>query len=118
VLVVDDNDDITAALAEMLDALGCVTHVAHDGPSAITAATRFAPDLALLDIGLPVMSGHEVARHLRTAHATSAIRLVALTGYGQAADEQRSLDAGFDEHVVKPVELDTIRAVLTRVRPS
>jgi PAS domain S-box-containing protein len=115
VLVVDDNVDITCALAAILENLGCVTQVAHDGPSAIAAAASFGPDLALLDIGLPEMDGYELARRLRRGDATATIRLVALTGYGQASDKQRALEAGFHEHVVKPIELDTLRDVLTRV---
>jgi CheY-like chemotaxis protein len=116
VLVVDDNEDIAGGLAAVLRLLGCVTHVAHDGPSALAAAASFDADLALLDIGLPGMDGYELARRLRSAHARAEMRLVALTGYGQASDEQRSLKAGFDEHVVKPIEVDTLCDVLTRVR--
>ena len=115
VLVVDDNRDIASGLAAVLKLLGCVTHVAHDGPSALAAVPSFDPDLALLDIGLPGMDGYALARHLRV-HAGAAMRLVALTGYGQESDEQRSLEAGFDEHVVKPIEVDTLCDVLTRVQ--
>jgi CheY-like chemotaxis protein len=116
VLVVDDNEDIASTLAAMLEALGCVTQVAHDGPSAIAAAASFDADLGLIDIGLPVMDGYAVARHFRRTRATSAMRLVAVTGYGQARDKSRSTEAGFDEHIVKPVELDVIRDILTRVQ--
>jgi signal transduction histidine kinase/GAF domain-containing protein/ActR/RegA family two-component response regulator len=116
VLVVDDNQDIADTLAAILEFLGCVTHVAYDGPSAIAAAARFEADLALVDIGLPVMDGYAVARHFRREPASAAMRLVAVTGYGQASDAQQALDAGFDEHIVKPVELATIRGVLARVR--
>jgi CheY-like chemotaxis protein len=115
VLVVDDDKDIAGGLAAVLQLMGCVTHVAHDGPSAIAAAENFGADLALLDIGLPGMDGYELARLFRRADATSAMRLVALTGYGQKNDVQQSLDAGFNEHVVKPIEIDTLREVLTRV---
>jgi len=114
VLVVDDNKDIAGGLAAVLRLLGCVTHVAHDGPSALAAAASFDADLALLDIGLPGMDGYELARRLR-AHANSAMRLVAVTGYGQESDEQRSLEAGFHEHLVKPLEVDTLSGVLTRI---
>jgi signal transduction histidine kinase/GAF domain-containing protein/CheY-like chemotaxis protein len=117
-LVVDDNVDIAGTLAEILEALGCVTHVAHDGPSAIAAAASFGADLALVDVGLPVMDGYAVARHFRRTAATAATHLVAVTGYGQATDKQQSVEAGFDEHLVKPVGLDTIRDLLTRVRRS
>jgi signal transduction histidine kinase/ActR/RegA family two-component response regulator len=114
VLIVDDNEDIADGLSAMLRLLGCVTRIAHDGPSAIAAVASFDADLVLLDIGLPVMNGYEVARQFRRLQSTSKIRLVALTGYGQAADERRSLDAGFDEHLVKPLGLDSIREVLAR----
>jgi CheY-like chemotaxis protein len=115
VLVVDDNEDIADGLSATLEALGCVTRVANDGPSAIAAAESFAADLALLDIGLPVMDGYEVARHFRRTQATSAMLLVAVTGYGQTNDKQKAIDAGFDDHIVKPFELDTIRDILARL---
>jgi signal transduction histidine kinase/GAF domain-containing protein/ActR/RegA family two-component response regulator len=116
VLVVDDNTDLAHVLAKVLGILGCITHVSHDGPSAIAAAASFDAGLALVDIGLPVMDGYAVARHLRQAPATAAMRLVAVTGYGQAVDKQQALAAGFDEHIVKPIEVETLRDVLTRVR--
>jgi CheY-like chemotaxis protein len=92
-----------------------VPHIAYDGPSAIAMAATLDADLALIDIGLPVMDGYELARHLRASAATRAMRLVAVTGYGQASDAQQAIEAGFDEHVVKPFELDTLRDVLARV---
>jgi PAS domain S-box-containing protein len=114
VLVVDDNADIADTLAEVLQALGCAAHIAYDGPTAIAMAATLDADLALIDIGLPVMDGYELARHLRQSPATSAMRLVAVTGYGQPSDAQQAIEAGFDEHVVKPFELDTLRDVLAR----
>jgi signal transduction histidine kinase/ActR/RegA family two-component response regulator/uncharacterized protein YigA (DUF484 family) len=118
VLVVDDNRQIAHGLAAILDALGCVPRVAYDGPSAIGAVATFDADLALVDIGLPGLDGHALARHFRSTPATSAMRLVAVTGYGEASDKQRSLEAGFDEHIVKPIELDTLRGVLSRIKPA
>jgi signal transduction histidine kinase/ActR/RegA family two-component response regulator len=115
VLIVDDNQDAADTLAAILDELGCATRVAYDGPSAIAAAHSFRPDLALLDIGLPVMDGYELAQRFRRTEATSTMRLVAVTGYGQVTDRQRSSAAGFDEHIVKPVGLDTIRDILARL---
>jgi signal transduction histidine kinase/ActR/RegA family two-component response regulator len=115
VLVVDDNTEIAEGLAATLAALGCETRVAFDGPSAITAADAFDPELALLDIGLPVMDGYELARRFRRAESTSAMRLVAVSGYGQKSDRQQSRKAGFDEHIVKPVGFDTIRDILARL---
>jgi len=80
VLVVDDHKEIAAGLAAVLQLMGCVTQVAHDGPSALTAAASFDADLAFLDIGLPGMNGYELARQLRSTRATAEMRLVALTG--------------------------------------
>lgn len=103
VLVVDDNGDAADTIASTLDALGYRTAVAYDGPCALEEAARFAPDVAVLDIGLPVMDGYELARRLRSRHR--GLRLIALTGYGQQRDRRRALEAGFAEHLVKPVEL-------------
>jgi two-component system CheB/CheR fusion protein len=90
--------------------------VAHDGPQALEAAPGFRPDVALLDIGLPVMDGYELARRLRWAAGrdphSPRLTLVALTGYGEQADRQRSRDAGFMHHLVKPVDLDALVALL------
>jgi signal transduction histidine kinase/CheY-like chemotaxis protein len=113
VLVVDDNFDAAEALGHALVALGCEARVVFDGVAALQAAKDHKPDLALLDIGLPVMDGYELSRRLR-AQGYSA-RLVALTGYGQESDRALSREAGFDEHVVKPVDLDALRALLQRV---
>jgi CheY-like chemotaxis protein len=120
VLVVDDNEDAARLLADALEALGYATRVAHDGPSALVVAQAFAPEIALLDIGLPVMDGYELARRLR-AQSTSAageLRLIAVTGYGQAADRGRSKEAGFDEHLVKPVDLGRLQEAIQRLRRS
>ena len=110
ILVVDDNLDAADLMGEVLRARGHEVAVAHDGPSALALAAEFRPDLALLDIGLPVMDGYELARRLRTQ--LGAIKLVALTGYGQANDRARAKDAGFDVHMVKPVQMDALRAAL------
>jgi signal transduction histidine kinase/DNA-binding response OmpR family regulator len=104
ILVVDDNVDAADLLAETLRATGHAAAVAYDGRSALAVAGTFAPDVALLDIGLPVMDGYELGGKLREANP--AIRVVALTGYGQDSDRRRSQAAGFDGHLVKPVELD------------
>jgi signal transduction histidine kinase len=109
VLVVDDNQDGAEILAETLRELGHVVEIAHDGPSALEIAQRFRPQLALLDIGLPVMDGYELAGHLREL---GPIRLVAVTGYGQETDRRRSQEAGFSAHLVKPVDLDVLTTVV------
>jgi signal transduction histidine kinase len=112
ILIVDDNRDAAELLAEMLQALGHDTAVAHDGPEALRVASGFKPAIALLDIGLPVMDGYELARRLRIDPALGGLRLVAITGYGQSEDRRRSEEAGFDAHLVKPVRLDDITRVL------
>jgi CheY-like chemotaxis protein len=110
VLVIDDNIDAAEMLAELLRTIGYTTSVAHDGPVALELARTFRPDIALIDIGLPVMDGYEVARQLRTMLAGA--RLIAVTGYGQQGDRDRSHDAGFDAHLVKPVSLEVLSAAL------
>lgn len=104
VLVVDDNADAAEMLATALAAFGHEVVVAHDGPHALELVERFWPDAAVLDIGLPVMDGHELARRLR-ARGLERCFLVAVTGYGQDEDRVRSQEAGFDAHLVKPVDL-------------
>ncbi len=111
VLIVDDNIDAAELLAASLEALGHLTRVAHDGPSALRAAEEFDPQVALLDIGLPVMDGYELARRIRV----DGLRLVALTGYGQDTDRERSSQAGFDEHLVKPVEIARLSDVIRQL---
>jgi CheY-like chemotaxis protein len=110
ILVVDDNRDAADTLAEALAALGHETRCAYDGLEAIEAAQRFRPEVVLLDLGLPVLDGYEVARRLREDGTRG--RIVALTGYGQDSDRRRSADAGFDGHLVKPIELDDLADVL------
>ncbi|HEV8549055.1 MAG TPA: response regulator, partial [Polyangiaceae bacterium] len=112
VLVVDDNVDAAETLALLLEALGAETRVAHDGASALAEYPRFEPELVLLDIGMPGMDGHEVARRLRAADPARKAVLVALTGWGQAEDRRLAREAGFDEHLVKPAGLEALKAIL------
>ena len=112
ILIVDDNRDSAEMIAEALSALGYATHVAFDAPGALHAVQEFAPDVALLDIGLPVMSGYELAQRLREFPATAQVALIAVTGYGQPRDRLASGDAGFDAHLVKPVDLDQLAHVV------
>jgi signal transduction histidine kinase/ActR/RegA family two-component response regulator len=114
VLVVDDNLDSAESLATMLGLMGCQTRTAHDGVEAVKAAEAFLPDLVLLDIGLPLLTGHEVARRIRTQDWGRAMVLVALTGWGQEEDRRKSQDAGFNHHMVKPVDLDALTQLLTQ----
>ncbi|MFT3775801.1 MAG: response regulator [Minicystis sp.] len=112
ILVVDDNPDAAELLADSLSALGYALRVAHNGPAALRIAASFAPEVALLDIGLPVMDGYELARRLREQPACARVRLVAITGYGQEADRRRSEEAGFGAHLVKPVPIERLKVLL------
>jgi PAS domain S-box-containing protein len=114
VLVVDDNTDAAETLADILHELGHVTSVAHDGPTALAQATMFKPHVALLDIGLPVMDGYELARRLREKPELRRLRLFAITGYGQESDRERSRAAGFHEHLVKPVDLTQLQDLIEK----
>jgi signal transduction histidine kinase/DNA-binding response OmpR family regulator len=117
ILVVDDNDDAADTLAVALEQLGYVVEIAYDGPSALAKAQAFRPDVALLDIGLPVMDGYELASKLRElGGAPQRPRLVAITGYGQEADRRRSAAAGFEKHLVKPVDLTQLESILRSTR--
>jgi CheY-like chemotaxis protein len=110
VLVVDDNVDAAEMLAIMLRRRGHVVEVAHDGPSALEVFDRFRPDAALLDIGLPVMDGYELA--MRVQRRADDVLLVAVTGYGQETDRERSRAVGFAHHLVKPVNTKELLAIL------
>ena len=112
VLVVDDNVDAAESLAMLLRVEGHEVEAVHDGPSALAAARRFRPQVVLLDLGLPGMDGHEVARRLRQEPDLGPLRLVALTGYGQDDDRRRSQAAGFDAHLVKPASPEALQQVL------
>jgi PAS domain S-box-containing protein len=112
VLIVDDNADAAEALAETLRVFGHDVRVALDGPEALAVAREFQPQVALLDIGLPVMDGYELAEHLRREQAGPPLRLVALTGYGQERDKARSKEAGFDLHLVKPVDIQDLKKAI------
>ena len=111
VLIVDDNHDGAEMLSLILGQRGYDTRVAHDGPAALAVAQAFQPRLAFVDIGLPVMDGYELAARLRAIPELRGIRLVALTGYGQDGDRDRSREAGFDHHLVKPLDIDALEAI-------
>ena len=114
VLVVDDNCDAADAICEFLSDLGYEVAVAYDGPTALTVADTFKPHTCVLDIGLPVMDGYELARLLRRSDDVSQrLRLIAVTGYGQDSDRRRSEEAGFDAHLVKPVQIDELAKIVT-----
>ncbi len=112
ILVVDDNDDSAESLATLLKMTGNETHTASDGLEAVEAALAFRPDVVLLDIGLPKLNGYEACRRIREAPWSKGMMLVALTGWGQEEDRQKSRDAGFDAHMVKPVDLAALSKLL------
>ena len=114
ILVVDDNRDFAASLAMILRDMGSEVRVEHDGPGGLAAAESFQPDVAFLDIGLPGMDGYDLARRLRASR--NAAVLIAVTGWGQAADKARSQAAGFDHHVVKPLEPAELPWILGHAR--
>jgi CheY-like chemotaxis protein len=112
ILVVDDNADSAESLAMLLKISGNETQVAHDGLEAVEAAERFRPDVVLLDIGLPQLNGYDAARRIREQPWGKTMALIALTGWGQEEDRRRSKDAGFDAHLVKPVDYGALMEVL------
>jgi signal transduction histidine kinase len=112
VLIVDDNVDAGDSLAELLRLGGHTVEVARSGPLGIAAARCFRPEVALLDIGLPGMSGYELAARLKAEPVGAGLMLVALTGYGQEDDRKRSAEAGFDHHLTKPADLTALTAIL------
>jgi CheY-like chemotaxis protein len=112
VLLVDDSVDAAEAMSMLLETLGHEVRVMNDGPSALSMVDDFAPDVVILDIGLPGMDGFEVAREMRARAVTKTALLIALTGYGADSDKQKARDAGFDHHLVKPVSFTAIETVI------
>jgi CheY-like chemotaxis protein len=112
ILVVDDNHDSAISLGMMLNLMGNETFTAHDGLAAVEAADQFRPDMILLDIGLPKLNGYDACRLIREQPWSRRIVIVALTGWGQEEDRRRSQEAGFDHHLVKPVEIAALEALL------
>jgi CheY-like chemotaxis protein len=118
VLVVDDNVDAASSLALLLQIAGHQASRAHDGPAALAAAEKERPDLILLDIGLPTLNGYEVCRRIRERPWGKSMLLIALTGWGQEEDRRRSREAGFDGHLVKPVEYGDLMTLLERIEKT
>jgi len=119
VLVIDDNVDAANSLCLLLQSMGHTVRAVYDGPSGLAMAQEFTPEVIMLDIGMPVMSGYDVARALRA----SAMRyvIVAVTGWGHEAAKRQSREAGFDHHLVKPVseaQLAEVLATITRTRAT
>ncbi|MBA3314914.1 MAG: response regulator [Planctomycetaceae bacterium] len=117
ILVVDDNRDSASTLALLLKFSGHETHTAYDGLEAVEAAAKLQPDVVLLDIGLPKLNGYEAARQIREEPWGKKMVLVALTGWGQDEDRQKSRDAGFNGHMVKPVDHAALTKLLTELLP-
>jgi two-component system, sensor histidine kinase len=117
IMIADDNVDFALSLASILGALGHDVRVAHDGPAALALAAQFAPQIAFLDIGLPGRNGYELAKSVRALPQTAHCRLVAVTGWGQEEDRRRSRDAGFEVHLVKPVEPQQIVDIIQAEAP-
>jgi two-component system CheB/CheR fusion protein len=115
ILVVDDNRDAADSLALLLGLQGHEVRTCYDGLAAVEGVRSFRPDVALLDIGLPGLSGHEAARRIRADETGRTTTLVAITGWGQEEDRRRSASAGFDHHITKPVQLKEINALLAAV---
>ncbi len=114
VLVVDDNVDGAESVAMLLRLWGHDVHLAYNGPESLSAARELNPDVMLIDIGLPGMSGYDVAKHLRQNPQFQKTLLVAITGYGQTDDVRRSADSGFDFHLTKPVDPEDLERVLAQ----
>jgi CheY-like chemotaxis protein len=112
VLVVEDNDDVAESLAQLVELLGHEVEIARDGVAALTRARAHPPDIVLCDIGLPGMSGFEVARVFRADPALRHARLVAVSGYALPEDRQEAAEAGFERHVAKPADPDEIERLL------
>jgi CheY-like chemotaxis protein/anti-sigma regulatory factor (Ser/Thr protein kinase) len=115
VLVVDDNVDAAESVAMLMRCWGHEVRLAHDGTDGLRVADEYRPDLILLDIGLPGLNGHEVAKLLREKPEFAKTMLVAVTGYGQRSDRERSMDAGFDLHLTKPVDPERLQAIVSEV---
>ncbi|HEX4608032.1 MAG TPA: response regulator [Urbifossiella sp.] len=115
VLVADDNVDSAESLAMLLTLMGNEVRTAADGVEAVEIAATFRPDVAVLDIGMPRMNGHEAARRIRAESWGQGIALIALTGWGQEEDRRRTAEAGFDLHLTKPMDPSTLESLLQRV---
>lgn len=117
ILVVDDNADAAESLSRLLRLTGHETRAVFDGPSALEAVGGFQPHLVLLDLGLPEMDGYEVARRIREIPEMAGARLIAVSGYGETEHRQRSAEAGFDQHLTKPVNLDALLSMIGNFTP-
>ena len=116
ILVVDDSEDAALTLATLLELAGYELHVAHDGEQALAVAEACRPDVVLLDIGLPKLSGNEVCRRLRQQDWGRQMTIIALTGWGQEQDRRRTTESGFDHHLVKPADPVALLKLLAGIK--
>jgi signal transduction histidine kinase len=116
ILIADDNVDAAETMGTLLEMQGHTVHVVHDGAAAVAAVQQFHPQVALLDIGMPKLNGYEACRQIRAQSEGAALTMVAITGWGQADARKASQEAGFDLHLVKPVDLQKVEAMLAQVR--
>jgi two-component system CheB/CheR fusion protein len=116
ILVVEDNDDIAESLSAFLAMDGHTVSIAQDGAVALEMLRTFEPEIVLLDIGLPGMDGYQVARRMRAETSRKDLIIVAMSGYGEEQHRRKSLEAGCDDHLVKPVQPDTLRNFLNRIQ--
>lgn len=112
ILIVDDNPDSADTLAMLIQMLGAEVRVARNGPAALAQIDSFRPEAVLLDISMPGMDGYEVAQRIRSLPASADIMLIALTGWSQEEDRQRAKASGFNHHLLKPLDIDALRALL------
>jgi CheY-like chemotaxis protein len=118
VLIADDEQDMADSLGMLLQLDGHDVRVVHDGQEALVVVSSFQPDVALLDISMPNMDGYEIARRIRADSAGARMILIALTGWGQQRDKDSAREAGFDVHLVKPVDHSKLQQVLADSCPS
>jgi DNA-binding response OmpR family regulator len=116
ILVVDDNADAADSLAMLLQVRGDEVRIAYDGEEALDAEAKFTPEVVLLDIGMPKLSGYEVARRIRDRRGI-AVLIIAITGWGQEEDRQRAREAGFSYHFIKPVDFEMLLDLIERETP-
>jgi len=117
ILIAEDNRDSADSLKTLLEALRYESHVVYDGETAVRSAATLRPDVIVMDIGLPGISGYEAARQIRAQNLDGRLTIVALTGWGQHADRLRSAEAGIDHHLVKPLDLAALKQILDSLPP-
>jgi CheY-like chemotaxis protein len=118
ILLCDDQPDIVQSLALLFQSQGYETVVTYDGAACLAKAREWKPHVAFIDIGLPDISGYQVAREIRASEGGERIYLVALTGYGQPIDRRRALESGFNEHMVKPVDRERLMRTVVDIEPT